>query len=57
MEKLNSQQAFNILVSHFMGDKFFVMVDVADESTIPMIVNEIVKKYPKGKIRRIKDQM
>lgn len=50
----NAQDGLNTLMNHFLGEDWYTTCSMHNEQVNTEAIYEILKRYPKGKIRRIK---
>lgn len=46
---LDSQKALNILIEHFLGDDWYVVMPISQQQVNTEAVYEILRKFPKKK--------
>ena len=56
LKSIKAQNAIRILIDHFLGKDWYVVDPLTSEQVNAIAVDEIIKKYPKGKFRRIKNK-
>ena len=50
---LNAHEGLNILIKHFLGDDWYALYNNIEQVNAEAVY-DILMKYPRGKIRRIK---
>lgn len=50
----NAQHGLNILMNHFLGDDWYTTCSIHNEQVNTEAIYEILRKYPKNKIRIIR---
>jgi len=53
LQPLSSNNAILILTNHFLGDHWCVADPLSQEQVNAIIVDDMLRKYPQGKFRRI----
>lgn len=56
IESISGDDAFNELVRHFMGDHYYIVDPIHAHQANYVILQEIKKTYPRGRIRIIRDR-
>lgn len=50
---MSGQEAFNELVTHFMGKNYYIVDPLSNDQANAIILNEIKKKYPRPFKKRL----
>jgi len=53
LQPLSAREAMHILKDHFLGDHWYVADPLSPEQVNAIIVDNMLRKYPQGKFRRI----